>query len=217
MMQIMKPLLDGMLTGLFLQLALGPVFFYILGITADSNYINSIFAILAVTIADYIYIILSLLGIGQLLQKEKMKELFGLVSSVILMIFGFMMLYKGMVFINQEELIGAFHWTPVTSFTSCFILTISSPLTIVFWGSIFSSKALEKNYQKKQLVIFGLGTGSSTFLFLSLSMLVLSLVKSSIPDVVVQTLNCIVGLLLIGYGLTRIIKISSTRKQNQCA
>ncbi len=29
-------LFDGMLTGMFLQLALGPVFFYILSITMDS-------------------------------------------------------------------------------------------------------------------------------------------------------------------------------------
>ena len=54
----MTPLLNGMLTGLFLQLALGPVFFYILGITMTGSYINSLSGILAVTLADYIYIVL---------------------------------------------------------------------------------------------------------------------------------------------------------------
>ena len=44
----MTPLLNGMLTGLFLQLALGPVFFYILGITMTGSYINSLSGILAV-------------------------------------------------------------------------------------------------------------------------------------------------------------------------
>jgi threonine/homoserine/homoserine lactone efflux protein len=195
-----------MLTGLFLQLALGPVFFYIFGITVDSNYINSLSGILAVTIVDYIYIVLSLIGVGALLQKDKIKKIFGSVSSVILMLFGLMMLYKGLVFINDAGHAGSVAWTPVNSFTSCFILTVSSPLTIVFWTSVFSAKAIEKNYKKKHLVIFGIGTGLSTFLFLSLSMMILSLVKTAIPSLIVQILNCMVGFVLIYYGITRTIK-----------
>ena len=202
----MTPLLNGMLTGLFLQLALGPVFFYIFGITVDSNYINSLSGILAVTIVDYIYIVLSLIGVGALLQKDKIKKIFGSVSSVILMLFGLMMLYKGLVFINDAGHAGSVAWTPVNSFTSCFILTVSSPLTIVFWTSVFSAKAIEKKYEKKHLVIFGIGTGLSTFLFLSLSMMILSLVKSTIPGLIVQILNCMVGFVLIYYGITRTIK-----------
>ncbi len=155
----MKPLMDGMITGLFLQLALGPVFFYIFGITIDSNYINSFFAILAVTLADYIFIVLSLFGVGKLLKEDKKKIIFGLFSSILLILFGSMMLYNGLIFKFNIDQIGPIVWTPFKSFTSCFILTISSPLSIVFWGSIFSAKAIEKNYLKKQLIIFGLGAG----------------------------------------------------------
>jgi len=202
----MRPLLNGMLTGLFLQLALGPVFFYILGITVDSNYTNSLSAVMAVTIVDYIYIVLSLIGIGKLLQKDKVKIVFGIASSIILMLFGLLILFKGLLFINDAAQIQSITWTPMNSFTSCFVLTISSPLTIVFWGSVFSAKAIEKNYKKKQLVIFGIGTGLSTFLFLSVTMMILSLFKSNIPDMVVQILNCSVGMVLIYYGVTRTIK-----------
>jgi len=208
MRYLMKPLIDGMLTGLFLQLALGPVFFYILGITADSNFINSLFAILAVTLADYLFIVLSLIGMGTgtFLQKDKIKTIFGILSSIILMLFGLMIFHKGFIFINNVDQIGSMVWTPFKSFTSCFILTISSPLTLVFWGSIFSAKAIEKNYIKNQLFIFGIGAGASTFLFLSFTMMILSLFKSSIPNMIIQILNCIVGLVLIYYGVTRTIK-----------
>ncbi len=212
----MKPLIEGMLTGLFLQLALGPVFFYILGITIDSSFTNSFFAILAVTMADYVFIILSLIGIGKLLQENKMKSIFGLVSSIILILFGVMIFYKGVMFINNVHHIGSIVWTPFKSFMSCLILTISSPLTIVFWGSIFSAKAIEKNYIKKQLVIFGLGAGASTFLFLSFTMMILSFYRSNIPSVMVQILNCTVGLLLIYYGITRAVKVISANKQRKC-
>ena len=204
---LMKALLSGLLTGLLLQLAVGPVFFYILGITVDSNYTNSLFAVIAVTLADYIYIVLSLIGIGKLLQQEKTKKIFGLISSIVLVLFGIMILYRGLVFINEINQIHTFVWTPINSFTSSFILTISSPLTIVFWSSIFSVIAIEKNYQKKQLVMFGIGTGAATFLFLSLTMMILSLLKSSIPNLIIQIVNCIVGFLLIYYGISRSIRL----------
>ncbi len=203
----MTILFNGMLTGLFLQLAVGPVFFYILGITVDSNYINGLSGILAVTIVDYMYIVLSLIGIGRLLQEDKIKKIFGVVSSIVLTMFGLMMLYKGLIFINTAEGMKSIAWTPVSSFSSCFILTASSPLTIVFWSSVFSAKALEKNYKSKELVIFGIGTGLSTFFFLSIVMLILSLLKSGIPNLMVQGLNCVVGLVLIYYGITRLWKL----------
>lgn len=208
-----KPVVDGLITGLFLQLALGPVFFYILGITVDSNFINSLFAILAVTLADYIFIFLSLIGIGKLLQKDKIKNVFGVFSSTILMLFGLMIFHKGLILSDNINQLGSIVWTPFKSFTSCFILTISSPLTIVFWGSIFSAKAIEKNYLKNQLVVFGIGAGVSTFLFLFFTMMMLSLFKSSIPSILIQILNCIVGLVLIYYGVTRIMKIVSENKK----
>nr|NJM01705.1 LysE family transporter [Desulfobacula sp.] len=202
----MAPLLNGMMTGMFLQLALGPVFFYILGITLAGSYINSLSGIIAVTLVDYIYIVLSLVGISRLLQEDKIKKIFGIISSLILILFGLMILYKGLVFINGPGEAGPAFWTPARSFTACFVLTVSSPLTIVFWSSVFSAKALEKNYKKNQLVLFGIGTGLSTFVFLSLSMLILSLLRSNIPGMMVQVLNCVVGIVLVCYGVSRAVR-----------
>jgi threonine/homoserine/homoserine lactone efflux protein len=43
---------------------------------------------LALTIVSYIYIALSAFGIGKLLEKEKTKKIFGIISSAVLIIFG---------------------------------------------------------------------------------------------------------------------------------
>ena len=199
----MGPFFSGILTGIFLQLAIGPVFFYVLGITVDSNYANSLSAILGVTLADYFYIILSLIGVGRILQQDKIKKVFGVASSVMLILFGAMILYKGLSLSGVDQPVKAFVWTPVKSFVSCFVLTISSPLTIVFWTSIFTTKAIEKNYMKRQLVVFGFGTGFSTFLFLGLTMAGIILLKANIPAMFILGMNCTVGVLLMYYGITR--------------
>lgn len=198
------PLLDGLLTGLFLQLAIGPVFFFILGITVDTNLTNGLFAILAVTIVDYFYITLSIIGVGKLLQRKKINLVFGILSSLILTLFGALIIYKGIYGITNPDHMSTIIWTPISSFSSCFVLTISSPLTIVFFGSIFSSKAIESGYQKGQLIFFGVGTGAATFLFLTLTIFIVEFFKSDISYTIVQVVNCIVGLVIIYYGMTRL-------------
>jgi fluoride ion exporter CrcB/FEX len=85
-------------------------------------------------------------------------------------------------------------------------LTVSSPLTIVFWTSLFATKAIEKGYSKRELVPFGFAAGLATLSFLSLSVTLLSLIKASIPLGLIKVLNVVVGALLIAYGIVRLVK-----------
>jgi threonine/homoserine/homoserine lactone efflux protein len=201
----LKALLKGLLTGLFLQLAIGPVFFFILGIAINSSFVNVLFAITAVTIVDFIYISLSLLGLSKVIEKDRIKSIVGIVSSIVLIGFGLIILRNvfNSLSINQNF----DQWTPVKSFISCFLLTISSPLTIVFWTSIFSAKAIEYKLSKKQLVVFGIGAGCATFIFMTLTMLMISIFKTSINVNIIKVLNSIVGILLLYYAISRLIKI----------
>jgi len=200
----MKPLLNGILTGLFLQLAIGPVFFYILGIAMDSSFLISFFGVLAVTLVDYIYILLSILGIGKLLEMEKIKRIFGIISSLVLLIFGIILINKALM--PSNKIILGNEWTIAKAFISCFLLTISSPLTIVFWSSIFASKAIEKNYSKNELSVFGIGAGLATILFLSIVMYIISMIKKTIPVQAITILNILVGAVIIAYGIIRFVK-----------
>jgi threonine/homoserine/homoserine lactone efflux protein len=199
----MNVLINGLLTGLFLQLAIGPVFFFISRIALQSNFSNALAGILAVTLVDYIYIALSILGLGKIMENEKAKKISGIIGSVALMIFGTSILIHAFAVRESANDPTGTIITPLGSFVSCFILTLSSPLTIVFWSSIFTTKVLENGYDKKQVMVFGLGSGASTFIFLATAMFILSLVRSGIPDMVVSWLNVVVGALLVAYGVKR--------------
>jgi len=198
-------LLDGFLTGLFLQLAIGPVFLYILNISLQRTVIDGLVAVIAVTIVDYIYITLSVMGVGKLLEKPKTKLFLGIISSIVLVIFGIVMISSA-ISPNLIDLTNTDDRSSlISSFISVFILTISSPLTIVFWTGLFASKAIEKGYTKKQLISFGIAAGSATLIFLGLSVLLFSLIRTSIPAILLLVLNIIVGSLLIVYGIVRLI------------
>jgi threonine/homoserine/homoserine lactone efflux protein len=204
-------LLDGFTVGLLLQVAIGPVFFFILNTSIQRTVVDGLFAVAAVTLVDYIYIALAILGVGQLLEKPRSKYVLGLVSSLVLVLFGVMMI----VSINKTPVSdapdAAVTSNYLASFGSAFMLTISSPLTIVFWTSLFATKAIEKGYSKRELVPFGFAAGLATLTFLGLSVTLLSLVKASIPMVVIGVLNVIVGALLIAYGIIRLVKTYRTK------
>lgn len=204
---------NGLATGLFLQLAIGPVFFYIINLALQRSIYDGLIAVLAVTIVDYFYITLSIVGIGKLLEKKKTKNVFGIISSIVLIIFGAIII-KGIVDNGLSATVSIESVSLLSSFLSAFILTISSPMTILFFTSIFTAKAVEYNYTKKELYIFGFSVGSATFLFLGLSVILFSLLKQSVPITLIHVLNLLVGVVLIGYGAIRIIKILKPKKSN---
>ncbi len=202
----MKIFRNGLATGLVLQLAIGPVFFFIINLALQRSFFDGLVGVLAVTIVDYFYITLAIFGIGKLLENKKIKKIFGIISSIVLIIFG-VVIIKGIIGGAISTVIDTNSTNLFSSFVSVFLLTISSPLTIVFFTSIFTAKALEYNYIKKELLIFGFGTGLATFLFMGTSVILFSLIKEGIPILLIQILNLVVGCLLIGYGGIRFVKV----------
>lgn len=211
----MHPLTNGVLTGLFLQFSIGPVFLFVMGITLTSSFTNGFFAVLAVTLADYLYIFMSLLGIGGLLGSSRRKRFLAFAGPVILILFGMLMCYQGMAAIDPTPAATSQVWTPLASFTGAFVLTASSPLTIFFWGGIFSTKAVEHHYSKNQLTWFGIGAGLATLVFLAPAMYAISRCTTHLPAVAWQAANGVVGLALIGYGISRAGRAIRQRGETQ--
>ncbi|WP_334139643.1 LysE family transporter [Thermovirga lienii] len=205
-LEAIKIFKNGLLTGLILQAAIGPVFFFVVSLVLQAGAFAGLAAVAAVTMVDYLYITLAILGVGKLLEKDKFKRIFGLVSSVVLILFGLSIAASGGGVGFSSNLVPG-KWGLISSFASAFILTISSPLTIVFFTGLFAAKALEHDYKKRELWIFGLSAGSATFLFLGTSVVLFSMFAGSVPASLVKVLNLIVGALLVFYGLVRGVKI----------
>jgi threonine/homoserine/homoserine lactone efflux protein len=199
--------LNGISTGLLLQIAIGPIFFYILNISIQRTLVDGLLAVLAVVLVDYFYIILAIVGVGKLLEMKNFKVIFGLFSALVLTVFGLIMIFSSNKNVTMNITNSKFTSDYLSSFLSTFLLTISSPLTIVFWTSLFATKAIENNYSKNQLTVFGFSAGLATLIFLGVCVIILSLLKTSTSLNLVQNLNIIVGVLLIVYAIARILKL----------
>lgn len=126
-----KPLFNGLKTGLFLQLAVGPVFFFIINLALQRSIWHGLVAVIAVTMVDFFYISLSIFGVGKFIEKEKFKKIFGIVSSLILVVFGVMIAKSAIQDVSSNE-IQLNSGTLFSSFFSVLMLTITNPMTIIF-------------------------------------------------------------------------------------
>jgi len=198
--------LDGFLTGLILQIAIGPVYFYILNLAIAGSLLDAYAAIGAAVLVDYLYIILAVLGVGQALESRRVKTFLGLVGAVVLSIFGWVMIQDpftgrlGFEFVSRSI-------NPISSFISTLLLTISSPLTIVFWTGIFVTRGVQKNYSRRELIPFGIAAGLASLVFLSITITILYSLKFSLPGEFIKYLNTAVGVILIIYGVIRFGKL----------
>lgn len=201
----MKELRNGLLTGLTLQFAIGPVFFFILNLVLQKSIWHGFAGVAGAATADYIYITLAILGIGRLLEQPRVKRVFGVVSALVLIGVGISLLrgaLGGTAAVAQSATAGSV-WA---SYGAVFGITISSPLTIVFFTGLFAAKALEYGYTRRQLFLFGFGTGMATLLFMGGAVVLFSLIRAGVPVWLVGALNGAVGCLLAGYGGVRLWK-----------
>lgn len=200
-----KIITHGLITGLFLQLAIGPGFLFIVNLSLQRTIFDGLIAVMAVAIVDYFYITLSIVGVGKIFENVKAKKLFGIISSFLLIVFGIVIL-KGVSDRGISNVVEISSKNLISSFISAFILTISNPMTILFFTGIFTAKALEHNYTRNNLWFFGFSVGLATIIFMGTSVILFSLLRETIPVIVLQILNLFVGFVLICYGITRIIK-----------
>jgi len=81
------------------------------------------------------------------------------------------------------------------------MLTLSNPLTILFWVGVFSTKLSEANMNRKDMYCFGFGAVLATISFLTLVSITGIFVNNFLNPDVLKILNIIVGLVLIYFGL----------------
>ena len=93
-----------------------------------------------------------------------------------------------------------------SAFIQGIILTLSNPITIVFWGSVLTTKIIEEKFKKKELAIFSVGLVSATLLFLTVVAILGMILSNFIPDIISKILNVIVGIVIIGFGIKLLIK-----------
>lgn len=200
----MKRYLDGLKFGMILQLAVGPMCLMVFNTAKNVGFLVSLTLVLAIALVDAFYIVLASLGISKILDKPKVKKVFKIIGSLVLIVFGINIILN----VFNINIIPGLNLKPNSSniFIQGLVLTLSNPITIVFWGSILTTKIIEDNLNKKELAIFSIGLVSSTIIFLTFVSVLGTILSNFIPENISNVLNIVVGILIVFFGVKLIVK-----------
>lgn len=200
-------IIKGFRFGMLLQLAVGPVCMYLFQTAVNNGLPDALVGVAAVVLVDALYIIAAIAGIGVLLgRSQRVKQIFKLVGGIIIIVFGLNNIFSefGLSFLSVFK-IGIPSYATNT-FLYVLLLTLSNPLTILFWAGVFSAKLAEDTMQQRNIYWFGLGAVCSTAVFLTMVSLLGSVVSLFINDLLLTLLNVGVGLVLVVFGIRTMLK-----------
>ena len=153
---------QGLLFGLLLQLSVGPVCVGVFQKAVSERLHRALWMVLGVVVADGVYVLLAAVGMAAVVKTDPVRTIVGLVGALVLAYFG----VRSVLTARPPDAVQASPGGAWISLRYGFILTLTNPLTIVFWGGVFATFLASGLYSGAALVAFGLGCVSATGLFL---------------------------------------------------
>ena len=194
----MSDLIQGLGFGLILQISVGPVCIAVLHRSIAQGFLRAFAMAWGAALVDALYIALSMAGVSALLQFESARLAIGIGGALLLLFFGLRYL-RAPAKITQAQQHGE---SPLKSFAYGVILTLTNPLTILFWAGVLGAMMSTRSFdQPGGMVYFAIGCVSATLLFLSAVALAGHLLERLLNDRLALWLNRAVGLFLIGFAI----------------
>ncbi|MDQ0194175.1 LysE family translocator [Paenibacillus wynnii] len=205
-------LVNGFKFGILLQFAVDPVCLYIFQTASLQGFAAAEAGALGVGLIDGLYILAAILGMTSIIQQMNINQGLKIFGAATLFIFGLNMI----IGLFDKSLLPSLNIADLSGINNAFvyalILTASSPLTILFWAGVFSTKIAQEHLDRKQIYLFGLGALLSTILFLTLIAFIGSLTQAFVTPLIIQVMNLAVGLIFIYFAIKMIMKKTATEK-----
>lgn len=199
-------ILKGFKFGMLLQFAIGPVCLFIFQMASLKGFYIAETGVLGIALIDGFFIIVAIIGLSSIIDRTNVRTFLKIFAAIVLFVFGLSTVLSEF----NVNLLPSLSIQNISNsknvFISGIILTISNPLTIIFWAGVFSSKIAEQKMKRKDLYSFGFGALLSTLFFLSLIALGGSFAKEILSTNVIKILNITVGFLFMYFGIKMILK-----------
>jgi threonine/homoserine/homoserine lactone efflux protein len=194
----MSDFLQGLGFGLILQVSVGPVCIAVLHQGISQGFRQAWAMAWGAAFVDALYIVLSIVGVSALLQVGPARIAIGLTGAGLLVFFGIRYL-RAPAQIARVEASSA---SLSKSFAYGVGLTVTNPLTILFWVGVLGAMMSTRTFdQPGGVVFFAAGCVAATLLFLTAVALAGHLLERVLDDRLTLWLNRGVGLFLIGFAI----------------
>jgi threonine/homoserine/homoserine lactone efflux protein len=194
----MSDFLQGLGFGLILQVSVGPVCIAVLHQGLSQGFRQAWAMAWGAALVDALYIVLSVLGVSALFQIGPARMAIGLAGAGLLLFFGLRYLRAP----AQTARVEASSASLGRSFAYGVGLTLTNPLTILFWVGVLGAMMSTRTFnQPGGIVFFAMGCVVATLFFLTGVALAGHLLEQVLDERLALWLNRAVGLFLIGFAV----------------
>ena len=194
----MSDFLEGLGFGLILQISVGPVCIAVLHKGLTQGFRHAFSMVWGVALVDGLYIVLSVLGVSALLQIGPARAVVGVAGALLLLYFGLRYLRAP----AATERLERSDESLLKSFTFGAGLTLTNPLTILFWAGVLGAMMSTHTFnQAGGVVYFAAGCLVATLLFLTAVAVAGHFLERMLTERLALWLNRVVGLFLIGFAV----------------
>jgi threonine/homoserine/homoserine lactone efflux protein len=200
--------LKGLLVGIIVSAPMGPIGVLCVQKTVNKGQLLGFFSGLGAATADTFYAILAVFGVTFLTNFLAKNQLFlQVVGITVLLILGFRMIFNNPIKQYRYNRASSKKTSAIKDYLSVFFLTISNPLTIIFFGAAFAMLGLLSNdlsQRNNLLLVAGIFSGASLWWLLLTYVVNIFRKKFRLRNIFM--LNRVSGIIIIVLSIAAIIK-----------
>ena len=192
---------NGVVLGLLLATLIGPVFFSLIQTSIKKGPLPGLFMAVGISLSDISYIVLTYLGVSQILNNDDLYLWMGLIGGAIMIGFGVVYIFK-----QAHDFAGA--PTAPSGRTALakeaikgFLLNGINPSVLLFWIGIASLATVKYQYGPRDAVLFFSAILTTVLLTDILKIITAHKLKFLLKPQAIKMFNSIVGIVLIIFGL----------------
>jgi threonine/homoserine/homoserine lactone efflux protein len=204
----MYPFIEGILLGFTLAtlFGFGPALFALLQTTIHRGFLSGFILAIGIFLSDLVLVGLCFMGAIQIINKPENKLAFGIISGIILLIFGIVTYTRKACINNKEEKVDEKKPGPFTFILKGFFMNIANPFVWIFWMSVVVGITANYEADKSAIIAFFSGTLLTVLSTDVLKCFASYKIKKFITPNVIQYINHVAGIGLVGFGLFLIAK-----------
>lgn len=205
----MEFLLKGILVGIIVSAPMGPIGVLCIQKTVNKGKFIGFFSGMGAATADTFYAILATFGVTYITDfLNKNQLMFQIVGIVVLLFLGFRMIFNNPIKQYRYYRSGTKKKNFFKDYISVFFLTISNPLTIIFFGAAFTMLGLfntPKNIANSNyLLVLGIFIGASSWWFFLTSLVDKFRKRFRLRNILVM--NRLSGIIIVVLSFVAVLK-----------
>jgi threonine/homoserine/homoserine lactone efflux protein len=200
------PLLEGVIIGLTIAILTGPAFFSLIQTSIHRGLRSGLLLALGIFLSDATLLVLCYLGASQIIYEGQNSLVFGIIGGTILIIFG-IVTFRRKVHIENEYIQQVRKPSPATYILKGFFLNFANPFLWIFWMGIVVGVTSNFGVDTTSIYLFFAGILITTFSTDFLKCFISNKIKQYLNLKVLATINHLVGIALIIFGIVLIIRV----------